>query len=110
MKIKLFDELSETIVNSEANLNLKTGLISNVVYQNPFEYYNDMKNDRPFQEQTYEFTAGQLSVKGKNIDFNVDTTTDYVVQEKELQKLQKSITDLGVTLDELEPKKNKPGM
>jgi hypothetical protein len=66
--ISLFDELSETIVKSTGTLDLASGEIGDVRYED-----HDLDDDGlPADSEDYEFTSGLLSYKGKEIEFRVD--------------------------------------
>jgi hypothetical protein len=109
MKIWMYDERTETIVTSEAELNLKTGEISNVVYTHPHEYFNIHKDELPFDGYEYMGTYAEFPLNGKNIEFKVDTSSStYLLKGNELTRVQKEVQDLGLDLDSLDAKpKNK---
>lgn len=111
MKIYMWDESSDSIVESQAELNLKTGAISNVVYVPLHDHYNKQNNEQPFNSSEYEQTTASVNINNKEVSFKVDTSTStYAVEQKELDRLHKVISDMGLNLDDLEPtvKKNKP--
>jgi hypothetical protein len=111
MKIYMWDESSDAIVESQAELNLKTGKISNVVYVPLHDFFNQKESESPFISHDYEQTTGSVNINNKDIIFKVDISTSaYAVEPKELEKLHKVISDMGLNLDDLEPnsKKIKP--
>ena len=111
MKIYMWDESSDAVVESQAELNLKTGIISNVVYVPLHDYYNQQNNEKPFDNSEYEQTTASVNINNKEIEFKVDTNnSNYAVEPKELERLHKVISDMGLNLDDLEPnsKKIKP--
>ncbi len=63
VSISLFDELSESIVKSTGTLDLASGEIRDVRYED-----HDLDDDGlPADSEDYEFTSGLLSYKGKEI-------------------------------------------
>ena len=85
--ISLFDELSETIVKSTGTLDLASGEIRDVRYED-----HDLDDDGlPADSEDYEFTSGLLSYKGKEIEFRVDVdplSGKYSVTPSELLELK----------------------
>lgn len=87
VSISLFDELSETIIKSTGTLDLASGEIRDVRYED-----HDLDEDGlPADSEDYEFTSGLLSYKGKEIEFRVDVdvlTGKYSVTASELLELK----------------------
>ncbi len=85
--ISLFDELSETIIKSTGTLDLASGEIRAVEYED-----HDLEADGlPADSEDYEFTSGLLSYKGKEIEFRVDVdplSGKYSVTPSELLELK----------------------
>ncbi|OYY65203.1 MAG: hypothetical protein B7Y51_03450 [Burkholderiales bacterium 28-67-8] len=85
--ISLFDELSETIIKSTGTLDLASGEIRAVEYED-----HDLEVDGlPADSEDYEFTSGLLSYKGKEIEFRVDVdplSGKYSVTPSELLELK----------------------
>ncbi len=85
--ISLFDELSETIIKSTGTLDLASGEIRAVEYED-----HDLEVDGlPADSEDYEFTSGLLSFKGKEIEFRVDVdplSGKYSVTPSELLELK----------------------
>lgn len=85
--ISLFDELSETIIKSTGTLDLASGEIRAVEYED-----HDLEADGlPADSEDYEFTSGMLSYKGKEIEFRVDVdplSGKYSVTPSELLELK----------------------
>lgn len=85
--ISLFDELSETIIKSTGTLDLASGEIRAVEYED-----HDLEVDGlPADAEDYEFTSGLLSYKGKEIEFRVDVdplSGKYSVTPSELLELK----------------------
>jgi hypothetical protein len=85
--ISLFDELSETIIKSTGTLDLASGEIRAVEYED-----HDLEVDGlPADSEDYEFTSGLLSYKGKEIEFRVDVDPlcgKYSVTPSELLELK----------------------
>ena len=87
VNISLFDELSETIIKSTGTLDLASGEIRAVEYED-----HDLETDGlPADSEDYEFTSGLLSYKGKEIEFRVDVdplSGKYSVTPSELLELK----------------------
>ena len=81
--IVLPDELPEEVITSTGLLNLASGEIHRVEYQD----YDAEMQGLPFESEDYEFTCGTLSNNGKDVEFKVDvnkTTGQYSVSANEL--------------------------
>ncbi len=85
--IVIFDELTETIVKSSGILDLASGDIRNVEYED----YDKGEQGLPAEDEEYEFTSGLLSYGGKEVEFRVDVnigTGRYSVTPSELLELK----------------------
>jgi hypothetical protein len=65
--VTISDELFDDVVASKALLNLASGEISHVEYQN---YDLDAKG-LPWEHEDYDFSCGMLSNNGKDVEFTV---------------------------------------
>jgi hypothetical protein len=100
--ITICDELTEDVITSVGSLNLASGEIHRVEYQN----YDVAASGYPFESEDYEFTSGTLSNDGKDVEFRVDvnkTTGQYSVSAAELLEIKVRAAALfaGVTGQEL---------
>jgi hypothetical protein len=87
VQITITDELSEDIVTSTGALDLASGEINRIEYQ---DWDLDAKGP-PFESDDYEFTSGTLSHKGKDVEFRVDVnkvTGQYSVSASELLEIK----------------------
>ena len=85
--ITISDELSEEVVVSTGSLNLASGEITRVAYQD----YDADARGLPFESEDYEFTSGMLSNEGKDVEFRIDvnrTTGQYSVSANELLEIK----------------------
>jgi hypothetical protein len=85
--IVIADELTDDIVRSTAFLNLASGEILKVEYQD----YDAGLRGLPFESDDYEFSCGVLSNAGKDVEFRVDvnkTTGQYSVSADELLEIK----------------------
>ena len=85
--ITLFDELSESIIKSTGTLDLASGEIRAIQYE---DHDIDLQG-LPADAEDYEFTSGTLSHRGKEIEFRVDVdvlTGKYSVTANELLELK----------------------
>ncbi|HLL09470.1 MAG TPA: hypothetical protein VK570_00310 [Rubrivivax sp.] len=100
--IVVTDELSEEVITATAQLNLASGEIGGIQYQN----YDLAERGAPWESEDYEFTSGTLSNDGKDVEFRVDvnrTTGQYSVSASELLEIKVRAAALfaGVTGREL---------
>ena len=107
--IAITDELSEEVIAATGQLNLASGEIVNVQYED----YDFEARGLPFESEDYEFTSGTLSNNGKDVEFRVDVNTvtgQYSVSASELLEIKVRAAALfaGVTgqalLDKATPK------
>lgn len=85
--IVITDELTDEVIKSTAQLNLASGEITRVEYQ---EYDVDARGLPPHSDD-YEFTSGTLSNEGKDVEFGVvvnRTTGQYSVSAGELLEIK----------------------
>ena len=85
--IAITDELSEEIITSTGQLNLASGEISQVSYDD----YDFALRGLPFESEDYEFTSGTLSNQGKDVEFRIDVNTvtgQYSVSASELLEIK----------------------
>ncbi len=87
VKIAITDELSDDIVASTGSLDLASGEISRIDYQD----YDLAERGLPWDSTDYEFTSGMLSHDGKDVEFRIDvnkTTGQYSVSASELLEIK----------------------
>lgn len=85
--IKIVDELSDEVISSTGLLNLASGEIGRVEYQD----YDIDTQGLPFESEDYEFTCGTLSNDGKDVEFRIDVNTvtgQYSVSASELLEIK----------------------
>ena len=85
--ITITDELSDEVITASALLNLASGEIHRVEYQ---DYDADISG-LPWESDDYEFTSGVLSNNGKDVEFSVivnKTTGQYSVSASELLEIK----------------------
>lgn len=85
--ITIIDELSEDEIQSTGLLDMASGDISKVEYED----YNVATEDLPARRSDYEFTSGILSNRGKDVEFRIDvnrTTGQYSVSANELEEIK----------------------
>jgi hypothetical protein len=87
VKIAISDEQSEDIIASTGMLDLASGDISRIEYQD----YDAAAQGLPWDSEDYEFTSGMLSHNGKDVEFRIDvnkTTGQYAVSATELLEIK----------------------
>ena len=85
--IKISDELSEDIIDSTGLLDLASGEI----YRIEYEDYDLEGRGLPADNSDYEFTVGTLSNNGKDVEFKIDVnkvTGQYSVSASELLEIK----------------------
>ena len=85
--IKISDELSEDIIDSTGLLDLASGEIHRIEYED----YDLAGRGLPADNDDYEFTVGTLSNNGKDVEFRVDVnkvTGQYSVSASELLEIK----------------------
>jgi hypothetical protein len=66
--IRICDELSEDVINAAGLLDLASGEIGSVTYED----YDVAAQGVPVESADYEFTSGTLSHEGKDVEFRID--------------------------------------
>jgi hypothetical protein len=87
LPITIFDELLESIVKSTGTLDLASGEIRNVVYED----YDVAKLGLPAENEEYEFTSGLLTNGTRDVEFRVEVDVlngRYSVTPSELLELK----------------------
>ena len=87
LPIVIFDELAETVVRANAMLDLASGEIRSVTYQD----YDVEVEGLPALQEDYEFTSGMLSNAGRDVEFRVEVDAlsgKYSVTASELLELK----------------------
>lgn len=85
--IVILDELSESVIKSSGSLDLASGEIRNVRYED----YDLETQGLPADQESYEFTSGILSNDGKDVEFSVEVdifSGAYSVNPKELLEIK----------------------
>jgi len=108
--ITITDELSDEVITATALLNLASGEIQRVDYQD----YDTEALGFPWENEEYEFTSGMLSNAGKDVEFSVQvnrTTGQYGVSANELLEIKVKAAALfaGVSGKELATKADGSG-
>lgn len=103
--IAIFDELSEVVIRSNGSLDLASGEIRGVQYED----YDLKAQGLPAEHEEYEFTSGILSNAGKDVEFRVEVdifTGKYSVSANELLEIKVKAAALfaGVSGKELATK------
>ncbi|MEW6703840.1 MAG: hypothetical protein AB1430_03205 [Pseudomonadota bacterium] len=96
--ITIIDELSESIVRAKGLLDLASGEIRRVEYED----YDVEKLGLPVHDETYEFTVGSLSNAGKDVEFKIDVdmiTGKYSVSASELLEIKVRAAKLFAGID-----------
>ena len=87
LPIRIFDELSESVIESTGLLDLASGEIRNVQYEN----YDAELSGLPAEHEDYEFTSGLLTNGTKDVEFRVEVDVmsgNYSVTPSELLELK----------------------
>lgn len=85
--IVIADEMSDEVIAATGLLNLASGEITRVEYQD----YDAAIQGLPFESEDYEFTCGTLSSNGKDVEFSIQvnrTTGQYAVSATELLEIK----------------------
>ena len=85
--ITIIDELSEDVVNAKGQLDLASGEIHRIEYED----YDVETQGLPAHDEAYEFTVGLLSNEGKDVEFKIDVdkiTGKYSVSASELLEVK----------------------
>ena len=87
LPIKIFDELSETVIESTGMLDLASGEIRGVLYEN----YDQDARGLPAEDEDYKFTSGLLTNGIKDVEFRIEVDAMsglYSVTPSELLELK----------------------
>lgn len=85
LPIKIFDELSESVIESTGVLDLASGEIRSVEFRD----YDADALGWPADDEDYEFTSGTLSNGKKEVEFRVEVISGiYSVTPSELLELK----------------------
>ncbi len=87
MPIVITDELSEEVVMAKGLLDLASGEIFRVEYDD----WDVEERGLPWEGEDYEFTSGTLSNNGKDVEFKIDVnqvTGQYSVSATELLEIK----------------------
>jgi hypothetical protein len=87
VKITITDEQSEDVIMSTGMLDLASGEIGRIEYED----YDVAAHGLPWDSADYEFTSGMLSHNGKDVEFRIDvnkTTGQYSVSATELLEIK----------------------
>jgi hypothetical protein len=87
LPIRIFDELSDAVIEASGMLDLASGEIRAVEYQD----YDAQADGLPAANQDYEFSSGLLTNGVKDVEFRVDVdvrTGLYSVTPNELLELK----------------------
>ena len=85
--ITIVDELSENVIRAKGLLDLGSGEIRRVEYED----YDIDRLGLPAHNEAYEFTVGLLSNAGKDVEFKIDVdrvTGTYSVSASELLEIK----------------------
>jgi len=85
--ITIVDELTEDVVNAKGLLDLASGEINRIEYED----YDVAERGLPVHDDAYEFTVGSLSNAGKDVEFKIDVdriTGKYSVSASELLEIK----------------------
>ncbi len=85
--IVITDELTEEVITATGSLDLASGEIHRVEYQD----YDVAARGLPWDSEDYEFSSGTLSNRGKDVEFRVDinkVTGQYSVSASELLEIK----------------------
>ena len=87
LSIRIFDELAESVVESTGMLDLASGEIRDVTYDDPEQAGAGL----PASDPDYEFTSGLLTNGKKDVEFRVEVdraSGQYSVTPSELLELK----------------------
>jgi hypothetical protein len=98
--ITIFDELTESVVESKGTLDLASGEIRGIEYED----YDPSLQGLPAEDESYEFTMGMLSNGDRDVEFRVDVDVlsgKYSVTPTELLEIKGRAAKLfsGITGD-----------
>jgi len=87
LPIVIFDELTESVIRSTGMLDLASGEIRNVQYED----YDVKAEGMPVEDETYEFTSGLLTNGKRDVEFRIEVdimSGAYSVTPSELLELK----------------------
>ena len=87
LPIRIFDELAESVIESNGMLDLASGEIREVAYED----YDRTASGLPASDPEYEFTSGLLTNGKKDVEFRVEVdraSGQYSVTPSELLELK----------------------
>lgn len=87
VRIAIADELSEDVIASTGYLDLASGEISRIEYED----HDAALEGLPCEAEDYQFTCGTLSNNGKDVEFGIQvnrTTGQYSVSADELLEIK----------------------
>lgn len=85
--IVIFDELAETVIKSSGMLDLASGEIRNVQYED----YDVAEHGLPAESEDYEFTSGMLVKGQREVEFRIEADVlngKYSITASELLELK----------------------
>jgi hypothetical protein len=88
LPIRIFDELTDSVVESTGMLDLASGEIRGVAYEGG---YDKELLGLPADDESYEFTSGLLTNGSKDVEFRVEVDVmsgNYSVTPSELLELK----------------------
>lgn len=87
LPIVIFDELTESVIRSTGTLDLASGEIRNVKYDD----HDSAALGLPVEDETYEFTSGLLTNGKRDVEFRIEVdimSGAYSVTPSELLELK----------------------
>lgn len=91
--IHIDDELFDEVIHATGFLNIASGEITRVEYQD----YDEGTSGLPWENEEYDFSCGKLSNGGKDVEFSIQvnkTTGQYSVTASELEELKQKAAAL----------------
>ena len=91
--VQIDDELFDEVISATALLNLASGEITRVEYQD----YDEGTSGLPWENKEYDFSCGKLTNAGKDVEFSVQvnkTTGQYSITASELEELKQKAAAL----------------
>jgi hypothetical protein len=87
LPIVISDELADEVISGKGMLDLASGEIYGVEYQD----YDVKADGLPWEHEDYEFTCGVLSNNGKDVEFSIEVNKasgEYTVSADELLEIK----------------------
>jgi hypothetical protein len=87
LPIMISDEVGDDVISATGQLNLASGEIVNVIYEDNYDVELD---GLPFRNKDYDFSSGTLSNNGKDVEFTIkiDKNGQYGVTADELAEIK----------------------